>query len=179
MKKIALVIALCVGAWYFFIGGRKLDEAMVREYYEKEAHAILSRDPELLCKQLSSKAVIQDHTVMMGQAQDATLNRDQACDATRETFKLFENVGSKMGGMLTIEYDFHLDSVQVATDRKSAKVEGTSTLKMGETVMQFRSSFTQELVRELGQMRLLRSDQRSVVRMGGAGAMTQSDFFRK
>lgn len=179
MKKVVIVIALCVGAWYFFIGGRKLDEAMVREYYDKEAHAILSRDPEALCKQLSSKAVVQDRTVMMGQTQDSTLDRDQVCEATRATYKLFENVGDKMGGILTIEYEFHLDTVAVAANRKSAKVEGTSMLKMGETVMQFRSSFTQELVRELGQMRLLRSDQQTVVRMGGAGGMRQSDFFRQ
>src|SRR6478735_1697759 len=28
MKQIAIAIVLCVGAWYFFIGGRKLDEPM-------------------------------------------------------------------------------------------------------------------------------------------------------
>ena len=65
MKQIAIAVALCVGAWYFFIGGRKLDDAMVRQYYEKEAHAIYSRDAEKLCEQLSKKAVIQSKTVMM------------------------------------------------------------------------------------------------------------------
>jgi hypothetical protein len=48
MKRIAIVLALCAGAWYFFIGGRKLDESMVRDYYQKEAHAIYSRNADLL-----------------------------------------------------------------------------------------------------------------------------------
>lgn len=179
MKRIAIVLALCVGAWYFFVGGRQLDEAMVRAYYDKEAHAIFSRDPERLCKQLSRKAVVHDQTVVAGESVDSTLNKKEVCEATRTAFKLFETVGEQMGGILTIEYDFHIASIEVATNRKSAKVEGVSVLKMGETVMQFRSTFTQELVRELGQMRLLRSDQRTLVRMGSSGAMSQSDFFRK
>lgn len=44
MKQIAIVVALCVGAWYFFIGGRKLDESMVRDYYQNEAMAIVAHD---------------------------------------------------------------------------------------------------------------------------------------
>ncbi len=179
MRNIAIVIALCVGAWYYFIGGRKLDEPLVRQYFEQEAHAILSRDPERLCKQLSSRAVVQDRTTVLGQSQDSTLNRAQACDAARESFKTFEVIGEAMGGILTIEYDYHLDSVELASDRKSAIVKGTSRLKMGEQAMQFASSFEQRIERELGQVRLVRSDQSTLVRLQGAGAMRQSDFFKK
>jgi hypothetical protein len=48
MKQIAMALVLCVGAWYFFFGGCKLDEAMVRDCDQKEAHAICSRDAERL-----------------------------------------------------------------------------------------------------------------------------------
>ena len=92
---------------------------------------------------------------------------------------LFRTVGDRMGGILTIEYDYHIDSIEVATDRKSATVTGTSVLKMGESVLQYKSNFTQRLERELGQMRLVHSSGVTVVRLGGAGAMSQSDFFRK
>ncbi len=178
MKKIAIVLALCVGAWYFFVGGRKLDEAMVRKYYENEAHAVYMRDAEKLCKQLSRKAVIQSRTVMMGQAQTSTHDRDQACEATRKTFGMFASMGERMGGILTIEYDYQIERIEIASDRKSAVVEGTSVLKMGEAAMQFKSSFTQRLERELGQMRLVHGDDVTVVRLGGRGAMSQSDFFK-
>jgi len=178
MKQIAIAVALCVGAWYFFIGGRKLDDAMVRQYYEKEAHAIYSRDAEKLCEQLSKKAVIQSKTVMMGRTQETTSDREQACESMRKTFKMFESAGERMGGILTIEYEYHIDRVEIASDRKSATVEGTSVLKMGEAAMQFKSSFTQRLERELGKMRLVHGDDVTVVRLGGRGAMSQSDFFK-
>ena len=179
MKQIAIVIALCVGAWYFFIGGRKLDEPMVRDYYQKEAHAIYSRDAEALCKQLSRKARIESRTTMMGKTVEHSHNRDEACQATRDAFETFSKVGERMGGILTIEYEYNIDGIEVAPDRKSATVKGTSVLKMGESLLQYKTSFTQRLERELGQMRLVHADEATVMRMGGAGAMSQSDFFRK
>lgn len=63
MKQIAIVLALCVGAWYFFVGGRKLDEPMVRGYGQTEARAIAARDADRLCEQLSRK-VAEDSTVV-------------------------------------------------------------------------------------------------------------------
>lgn len=179
MKQIAIVITLCVGAWYFFIGGRKLDEPMVRDYYQKEAHAIYSRDPEALCKQLSRNARIESRTTMMGKTLESSHNRDEACQATRDTFQTFSKVGERMGGILTIEYEYHIDDIEVAPGRKSAVVKGTSVLKMGESLLQYKTSFTQRLERELGQMRLVHADEVTVMRLGGAGAMSQSDFFRK
>jgi len=178
MKQIAIVVVLCVGVWYFFIGGRKLDEAMVRNHYQKEAHAIYSRDAEQLCKLLSRKAVIESKTTMMGRTVETTHDRDEACKANRETFETFSRVGERMGGILTIEYEYHIDTIEVATDRKSAIVTGTSVLKMGEALLQYKSSYTQRLERELGQVRLVHSDEATVVRMGGRGAMSQSDFFK-
>jgi hypothetical protein len=179
MKQIAIVIALCVGAWYFFIGGRKIDEPMVRDYYQKEAHSIYSRDADALCKQLSRKARIDSKTTMMGKTVETSHDRDEACKANREAFETFSRVGDRMGGILTIEYEYNLDSIEMASDRKSAIVKGTNVLKMGETVLQYKTSFTQRLERELGQMRLVHADEVTVMRIGGAGAMSQSDFFRK
>jgi hypothetical protein len=179
MKQIAIVIALCVGAWYFFIGGRKIDEPMVRDYYQKEAHSIYSRDADALCKQLSRKARIDSKTTMMGKTVETSHDRDEACKANREAFETFSRVGDRMGGILTIEYEYNLDSIEMASDRKSAIVKGTNVLKMGETVLQYKTNFTQRLERELGQMRLVHADEVTVMRIGGAGAMSQSDFFRK
>ncbi|WP_298209791.1 hypothetical protein [Acidovorax sp.] len=179
VKSIALLAALCVGAWYYFIGGRTLDETMVRTYYDQGAHALYQRDAELGCKQLSTKAVIQDETVMNGQTVRTTLNHEQQCEALKASFQMFEQIGDRMGGTLTIEYEFHIDSVEIEPGRKSAKVKGTSLLKMGEAVMQFNTTFDQQLVREMGHIKLLRSDQRTVVRMAGGRGMAQSDFFSK
>ncbi|SCX73132.1 hypothetical protein SAMN03159363_4858 [Variovorax sp. EL159] len=179
MKQIAIVIALCIGAWYFFIGGRKLDENMVRDYYHQEARAISANDADKLCKQLSRKAVIESKTTMMGKTVETTHDRDEACEATRKTFEKIRAISDQVGSILAIEYDYHIDTIEVATDRRSATVQGTSVLKMGESILQFKTSFTQRLERELGQMRLVHADEATVVRVGGRGAMSQSEFFRK
>jgi len=84
-----------------------------------------------------------------------------------------------MGAVLSVEYDYHLDSVEIATDRKSATVKGTSVLKMGESAVQLKTSFNQRLESELGQTRLVHAEDATVLRLGGRGAMSQGEFFRK
>lgn len=179
MKQIAIVVALCVGAWYFFIGGRKLDEPMVRDYYQKEAMAIAAHDADRLCKQLSRKVVIESKTTVMGRTEEQTHDRESACAGARKTFENLRAVSDRMGAILSVEYDYHIDSVEIAADRRSATVKGTSVLKMGESAVQLKTSFNQRLERELGQMRLVHAEDSTVLRLGGRGVMSQGDFFRK
>jgi hypothetical protein len=179
MKQIAIVIALCVGAWYFFVGGRKLDEPMVREYYQQGARAAAANDADKLCKQLSRKATIEIRTTAMGRTQEESLDRDEACASIRKTMEVLRRVDDQVGAILAIEYDYHIDTIEIAPDRKSAVATGTSVMKMGDTAVQFKTSFNQRLERELGQMRLVHAEDSMVVRLGGRGAMSQSDFFRK
>jgi hypothetical protein len=165
LKLVLAIIGLAVGGWYFVIDGSKLDEAMVRAFYEQQQHAILSRNPEALCKQFASNAVINTETLMMGQTQAQTLTKKTACDATRESWKSFEAMGEKAGGILTIEYDYKIDSIQISANKKSATVVTSNTLKMGEAFMQFRTTATEELVRNYRQVQLARSDSKTGVRM--------------
>ncbi|HEY9066627.1 MAG TPA: hypothetical protein VIO33_16725 [Burkholderiaceae bacterium] len=158
MKAVAIALALGAAGWYYFVGGRQLDEQMVRDFYRAEAHATLSRDPDALCKLLSKSVVVRQQTLMSGQTKSETLNREQACEAFRKSHEFFEQVGEKAGGMLTIEYDYELGKLDVASDRKSALVEFSSTLKMGESFMQFRTTSTERLVRRLGRVELAEAD---------------------
>ena len=158
MKTVLFALALIGAGWYYFVGGRQLDEQMVRDFYRAEAHATLSRDPEALCRLVSKSAVLRQQTLMSGQTRSETLNREQACEAFRKSHEFFEKVGEKAGGMLTIEYDYELGKVDIAPDRKSARVEFSSTLKMGESFMQFRTTSAERLVRRLGSVELAEAD---------------------
>jgi hypothetical protein len=169
-KLVLAIVGLAVAGWYFVIDGSKLDEAMVRTFYEQQQHATLSRDPEALCKQFAKDAVINTETLMMGQTQAQTLNQKTACEATRETWKSFEAMGTKAGGILTIEYDYKIESINIASNKKRATVVTSNTLKMGEAFMQFRTTATEELVRNYRQVQLARSDSKTGVRMS-AGAL--------
>jgi hypothetical protein len=152
---------------------------MVRDYYQNEARAIASRDADRLCKQLSRKVVIESSTTVMGRTESTTHDRDSACRGVHQTFENLQQVSERTGSILAVEYDYHIDSVEVASDRRSAVVKGTNVLKMGESALQLKTSFHQRLERELGQMRLVHAEDSTVVRLGGRGAMSQGDFFRK
>jgi len=179
MKQIAIVIALCVGAWYFFVGGRKLDEQMVREHYRQGARAAAANDADRLCKQLSRKVVMDISATVMGKTEKGSFNRDEACDAFRKTTETMREIKSHAGAILSVDYDYHIDSIEIAPDRRSALVKGTTVMSIGDTAFQLKTSFNQRLESELGQTRLVHAEDYIVLRLGGRGTMSQSDFFRK
>ena len=165
MKWIVLLGVLLAAGWYYLIGGRQLDEQMVRDFYLARAHATLSRDPEAQCKLIATSAVLQIETRIAGQTKSETLNRAQACEQFRKAHEFFEQAGGKAGAMLTIEYDYELGKIELARDRKSASVEFSSTLKMGVAFMQFRTTSNDRVARNLGRAEL-----------GGAEAKTRVSF---
>ncbi len=178
MIKIGLaIVGLAVAGWYFVMDGSKLDEAMVREFYEKQQHAVLSRKPDALCKQFASNGIFTTETVMMGQTQAATLNQKSACEGTRKTWEMFEAMGNKAGGILTIEYDYKIDSIELSANKKRATVVTSNTLKMGEALMQFRTTATEELVRNYRVVQLAKSDSKTGVRMTMGAMADPSKFF--
>ncbi len=178
IKKIAIVVAVVGAGWYWQVGGRQINESQVRDFYRQESHAMHSRDPEALCKLISSKYVGTERMTMMGDSLQSTTNREKTCESQRQAFESFEKIGDKMGGMLTIEYIQKIDSIEIAPNRKSARVTGTKTLKMGGAVMEFNTDFTEDIEREWGQAKMVRSDTTSRVGMVSGQGMRQSDFFR-
>lgn len=177
-KKIAIVAAVGIVGWYYVVGGRQINESHVRDHYRKESHAVYSRDPEAMCKLISAKFVGTERVSMMGTVQESTSNREQTCESSRKWFQSFEQIGDKMGGILTIEYVQNIDSIEIAPNRKSARITGTTLLKMGETVMQFNTRFTDNIEREWGQTQVVRSNSDTRVLMAGGQTMKQGDFFK-
>ncbi|MBI3103173.1 MAG: hypothetical protein HYY98_16715 [Burkholderiales bacterium] len=178
LKKVAIVVAVVAAGWYSQVGGRQINESQVRDFYRQESHAFYSRDPEAICKLISSKYVGTERMTMMGTSQQSTANREQTCESQRHAFESFEKVGDKMGGMLTMEYVQQIDSIEIAPNRKSARVTGTKTLKMGGAIMEFNTRFTEDIEREWGQAKMVRSDTTTRVVMLGDSGMKQSDFFK-
>jgi hypothetical protein len=178
LKVIAIVAALGAAGWYYFFGGARLDEAMVRQFYADQAHATLSRDAEALCKQYAKKLSLKQQTVMMGQTVSESYDRQAACAAQRQTFKGFEEMGDKAGGILTIDYEYQIDKIEIAPSKKSAIVHVSSTLKMGDTFMQIKSISTDQLTREWGTVYLLKGDIQSKARIHLGGLAEPEKFFK-
>lgn len=171
MGKLLIIGGLvCAAAWYFFGGsGAKLDEDMVREFYVLESHATLSRNPEALCALMSSKLALTQKTVVLGQTTTETLNKKQACEAQTQAFQQFKDLGDKANAMLTIAYNYTIDSIEISPNRKTAVVHVSNMLKMGEQMMQFRTVSKDQLKREWGMMKVAKADSTTHVRMHLAG----------
>jgi len=178
LKIVATVAALGVAGWYYFIGGAKLDEALIRQFYADQAHATLSRDAEALCKQYAKKLSMKQEILTMGQSQIGTYGRKEACEAQRNTFKTFEELGERAGGILTIDYEYQIERIDIAPNKKSALVQVSSQLKMGDTFMQFKHVSTDELVREFGTVYLLKAQTQSKARIHMGGLMDPEKFFK-
>jgi hypothetical protein len=178
MKIIVLLLALAGAAWYLLFDLRKLDEGMVRSFYEATAHAVLSRDPDAQCDLISPSAELRLETLMSGKLEKQTLNHSQACEQLRKSHQFFTEMGDKAGGTLTIEYEYTLGDVQVAADHNSATVSVTSTLKMGEGFMQFRTQSTERLVRRWGRMQLDSSDAKTTVQWIPGAMADPSQYFK-
>jgi hypothetical protein len=177
IKIIAIAAGVGLGAWYY-VSGSRINEQQVHAFYEKASHAFYARDPEAMCKLHSAQFTGHERVTAMGVSQETTVSRDQACESAQASFQMFEKIGSQMGGMLTIEYHYRIDDITLTNGRKRARVTGNRLIKMGETVMQFDTDFTEEIEREWGQARLVRSNTSTRMRVAGGQAMGQSGFFK-
>lgn len=178
-KLLAMVGMAGAAAWYFLVGaGAQLDEDMVRDFYVLESNATLSRNPQALCALLSSKAVVTQETVVLGQSNTEVLNKKQACQAQQQTFQQFKDIGDKVDGMLTIEYDYTIDSIEIAPNRKTAVVRVSNILKMGEQLMQFRTVSTDHLQREWGMVKIAKAEAKTHVRMHMAGMLDPAKYLQ-
>ncbi len=179
-KLLVLGGLACAAAWYFFVGaGAKLDEDMVREFYALESRATMSRDPEALCALMSSKLELTQETVVLGQTTTETLNKKQACEAQVQAFQQFKDLGDKVNAMLTIEYNYTIDSIEISPNRKAAVVHVSNTLKMGEQMMQFRTVSKDQLKREWGMVKVAKADATTHVRMHMAGMSDPAKFLQQ
>jgi len=160
-----LLFALLAGGavWFYLIDGSKLDEGMVREFYAQQARHTYERDPEALCQQMSRKYRMNIQSRIAGTVNDASYGKSGACEQIKKSFKFFEDMGERAGGILTIEYSYDIRRLDIASNNRSATVEITTTLKMGEEFLQIFSESTDRIERSMRQVVLVAQD--SKVRM--------------
>jgi hypothetical protein len=155
-----LLLAVLAGAagWFYLIDGSKLDEGMVREFYAQQANHTYARDPEALCEQLGRSYRMSIQSRLGGTVSENSYDRSTACDRIRKSFKFFEDMGERAGGTLTIEYSYDIRQLDIAHNNRSATVEISTTLKMGEEFMQIFSESTDRIERSLRKVQLAAQD---------------------
>jgi hypothetical protein len=158
MKKLILIGSIAGGLWWYFIGGRTLTEDKVRDFYQKQEVALLNRNPEELCKLLDNDFQGTGTTSSRGESQTSTSNKEQACKSAEDLFKTFEMMGNKMGGIVQLDHQYTIQSIEIAADKKSAIVKTNDILNVGDSMMNISSNGTDTIISKNGKPLLLKSE---------------------
>ena len=166
MKKILLVLVLGVAAWWYFIGGRKLTEEHVRQFYAQSERLSLERKPEEMCKLLAESFEQLITTRVSGQDQTERHDKEESCKAMKRDYELFDQLGARMGGMIQLDSSYEIHSIDLSADKKRAIVDITSKLAIGGSLMKIRSRSVDTLIRRNGKVLIDHSDARVMVSTG-------------
>jgi hypothetical protein len=167
MKKLIVVVLIAVGAWWYFVGGRKLSEEQVQGFYRNLERATLERKPEALCSLLAKDFESTGTVAIAGQSRTQSQDRAQTCEGYRLLYESWEKLGEKMGGILQLDSDYTIHSVEISADNKTATVDVSSSLDVAGSIMKIRSRSTDTLIRRNGKVLLLRSESKGSI--GGRG----------
>ncbi|WP_156939106.1 hypothetical protein [Deefgea rivuli] len=166
--KLGLLAVLCIaGAWWFFVGGRQINEQQVNAFYTSYQAASLSRNPELLCTFMADDFQSSATVDLAGSATEGGANKADTCDGLKDLYVSFDTLGEKMGGMLQLDSDYEIHSIKIAPDQKSAEVEISTNLDVGGSIMNIKSKTTDTLIRRNGKVLMLRSEGQASIGAGG------------
>ncbi|MBL8485118.1 MAG: hypothetical protein JNJ60_23185 [Rhodocyclaceae bacterium] len=166
MKNLLGLSMVALGVWWLFVGGTPLVEGGVRDFYEREVQAVLSRKPEALCELLDASFQATQQTTRRGVASELRLDRDAACKAARDTFATFDAVGTQMGGVLELDYRLEIEALEIDPQGKQASVEISYVFDIAGGWMVIRGSRSDRLVRRLGRTRLVESSEITAITGG-------------
>jgi len=178
VKYLLAIILAGAAVWYYLIDGSKLDETMVREFYATQAQHTYARDPHALCDEMSRHVSVRITGHLGGKVTSASYDKAGACRAINNQFKFFEAMGDRAGGILTIEYTYEIGRLEVAPDHKSATVDVSTVLKMGEEFMQIYSNSTERLGRSLRSVKVADVDAQVRMRWTPGAILHPEQYFQ-
>ncbi|KAF1722694.1 hypothetical protein [Pseudoxanthomonas wuyuanensis] len=159
MKKLLLCLLLAAAAAWYFFGRTQVNEAEVRDFYQRQFEASSKGDVGRLCGMLASdfQGVNITH---VGPRQLRELNdRDETCDALEKFYDQLKKLHAMAGDQFEVDGDYTINGVEVAEDGKSATVKVRSVARLGR--MRITSRSTDTVVRQHGRLVVRRSDSRS------------------
>ena len=166
MKKVLLITILAGAAWWYFAGGLSISEAQVNDFYRTTEVATLERKPGDLCNLLAEDFSSTGSVALGGQSRTESQSKSQTCEGYAAMYAAWEKLGEKMGGTLQLDSKYEIHSIAISPDKKTAKVDISSSLDVAGTLTNIRSRSTDTLVRRSGKVLLLRSEGTASVSAG-------------
>ncbi len=161
MRIPLLVILLCGALWYYFIEGRRMDEGRIRDAYALYWGAFYDDNRDAICNMFDKRFTATVTTMTPAGQVEETANKEVACDGTKKFFDMKKDMEEKIGQELFINTEYTIDNIELAPDRKSAKVAVSSEIRVGteqRLFMKINGVQTDTVIRDAGKIKFLSSD---------------------
>lgn len=156
MRLLVLMAVLGVVAGVYSLGGNKLDEAMVREFYERSGQAFAEQDDETLCAMLDEDfEQVTLYRADQSQARDVVGKQDY-CREMAQSLDNIRRLREVAGRHAPVDYRHTLTRITIAPDKHTAVVETRATMQLPGVNMTARSRDT--LIRDRWRIRVKRSE---------------------
>lgn len=150
-KLVVLVLVLVAGV-LVYENSRKIDESHVRAHYGAQLEALRAFDEEAVCADAADDYSLKLVERGEGRSESATLDGYQSCEMSRRAVKLMRLMSNQTEGLVAIDVNYHIRSIVISPDGRSASVESTSTAKIGDMLLS-RSRNQEQLSRSFWRIR--------------------------
>lgn len=158
---VVVVLVFALGLYLTRMQVSKLDDALVREYYLQHINATRSFDAKTLCDLYDKSFRITDiGPDPNGNTTAITLNRKQACAATRESMQLLHKTAKASQEVPDLTYT--IESITLSPDERRATVKVRASMRIGKR-FSLTSTGTETLVRRFGKVRSLGGESRTSI----------------
>jgi hypothetical protein len=146
MKKLILLLVLAGLAWWYFDYSHRITEAQIRADYAAQVDAIRHFDADRLCTRLADDFSGEASLRQGGRTTQEHFDKDSLCRRIQKTMTLMQRISNATGGLVELEVELEIKSIELSTDHKLATVESVTTTRLGDMTLG-RDRTTEHLIR--------------------------------
>lgn len=133
MRKVYIIVGVLAAAWAVGLGWwwfTRMDKAHVHAFYRAQIAAAGRYDAQALCDMLHPNYKAIDITLSPSGEERLEVDRVKACEAMRNSMKMFGDIAEQTKG--TPEFDYDIALVVLSEDRATARVNVQITATVGD-----------------------------------------------
>ncbi|WP_430390293.1 hypothetical protein [Dyella sp. 20L07] len=151
MKKVILLLVLAGLAWWYFDYSRRMTEAQIRESYDAQAEATRQFDAKKLCDRLSDDFQGDQSTKQGDHYVEEHFDKKSLCNGLTRSTAAMQSLSALTGGMVQLDVDLEIKSIELSINRKEATVQTVSTVRLRDMTLA-RDRTTEHLIRRNGRI---------------------------
>lgn len=158
---IAFAATAAYGLWYAAIGGRQITEGHVAALYRDYVSAFDRGDGKAVCDLFSDKVHGRFVSTSRTMPVKEVLDKAAACTAVDDFYRAKQQMEEAAGHELHTNFEYTLQSIDIAPDKKSARVQVRMEVRIGTergALLDMRSTQTDIIQRRFGKAQFVQSD---------------------